>query len=569
VLDRLQPAERTAELDSLYRELYPTLLRFAEGLVGDRADAEEAVHEAFAAATGAGPLREPRPWLFRVTRNAAVTQLRRRRRTVHLESVAEPEAVAPTLEEGAELAEDMRVLRKGVDHLPEKQRTALMLRELGGLSYGEIESVLDVSEAAVKVLIFRARKNLQDFVFAARQPCDEAQMLLSARYDGELSRSETARARMHALSCRRCGTFSRRLRDHRVSIGALVPLIPWDHVHLGTLYAIEGGAKALAGKAAAGKAAAKGAGGIIGLKAAAAATTAAVVTLGAGGVAVWHPKLPDLPLHRPPIFSSAPARPKHAPVRQASALPGSSSGTASAAVDSGGSGDLFSAAVATQPRGGASTGVRDPLAPDAIGPSLPGVVAPLDGGSTPPPTDGGTPPPTDPGAPPPTDGGTPPPTDPGAPPPTDGGTPPPTDPGAPPPDDSPPPPPGDDQGGDPSDGSGDQGSGEDQGDQGGGSGDQGSGEDQGDQGGGSGDQGSGEDQGDGGSQGDGSGAPGDSPEDDPAPPPDTGGDGTGDTPDPSGGTADSGSATTDPGGTLTDAGATATDAGASAVTTAP
>ena len=79
-----------SQLDELYRELRPDLLRFAEGMLGSRHDAEEAVQEAFAVAArsfAGGPPADPRPWLFRVTRNAAIDQIRRRRMVVSLDGL--------------------------------------------------------------------------------------------------------------------------------------------------------------------------------------------------------------------------------------------------------------------------------------------------------------------------------------------------------------------------------------------------------------------------------------------------------------------------------------------------
>ncbi|MGZ4481573.1 MAG: sigma factor, partial [Gaiellales bacterium] len=63
-----------AQLDAAYRDLAARLVRYAEGMLGSRSEAEEAVHDAFAAAAAAAP-RDLRPWLFRATRNAAVDQL--------------------------------------------------------------------------------------------------------------------------------------------------------------------------------------------------------------------------------------------------------------------------------------------------------------------------------------------------------------------------------------------------------------------------------------------------------------------------------------------------------------
>ena len=119
-MDPFDPA-----IDELYRELAPALLRYAEGILGSRSDAEEAVQDAFLAASRAGRLEEPRPWLFRVTRNAAIDQLRRRRHLTVLESGDgdEPASSASDPHRRAELSAELLVLRRGLDRLGEQQRS--------------------------------------------------------------------------------------------------------------------------------------------------------------------------------------------------------------------------------------------------------------------------------------------------------------------------------------------------------------------------------------------------------------------------------------------------------------
>lgn len=272
-LDPLDPP-----IGELYRELFPGLLRYAEGILGSGGDAEEAVQEAFLAATRAGRLDEPKGWLFRVTRNAAIDQLRRRRHLSLLgpDGSEQLESGAPGPHEQAELAADLRTLRLGLDRLPEQQRSALVLRELSGLGYREIAAVVDVSEANVKVLIFRARQSLQAFGQAARLPCDAAQLALSARADGEAGRAEAARAHLHAVSCSHCREFAGAVRGQRANLGMLVPLAPMGHS------VASAAAHAVVGAKAGG-----GLGGLFGLKSLAAAT-AAVVVVSTGAVVAEH-----------------------------------------------------------------------------------------------------------------------------------------------------------------------------------------------------------------------------------------------------------------------------------------
>jgi RNA polymerase sigma-70 factor (ECF subfamily) len=61
-----------------------------------------------------------------------------------------------------------RAVREGLDLLPEDYRTILLLREIEGLSYEEISTVLSLETGTVKSRIFRARKKLCELLLANR-----------------------------------------------------------------------------------------------------------------------------------------------------------------------------------------------------------------------------------------------------------------------------------------------------------------------------------------------------------------------------------------------------------------
>ena len=126
----------------------------------------------------------------------------------------------------------------------------------------------------MKVLIFRARRSLQEFALATRLSCDAAQLALSARADGEAGRAEAARARLHTASCLRCREFTAAVRGQRIGLGMLVPI------------ATHYGAAAAAVHAVVGAKAGGGLGGLFGLKAA--ATAAAVVVVSTSAVVAVH-----------------------------------------------------------------------------------------------------------------------------------------------------------------------------------------------------------------------------------------------------------------------------------------
>ena len=209
-----------------------------------------------------------------------------------IEDVAETQPSEDvSLQHAAELSVDLEVLRIGLDRLGEQQRSALVLRELSGLAYTDIAEVLGVSESNVKVLIFRARKSLQALADAADLDCDDAQLALSARHDGECGRGEGARARLHAATCRSCRRFERAISTQATGLAALFPLAAVGLKTGGTL------------------------GGLFGAKAAAVAA-ATVALVGGGGAAVYEavhaqhgaPPHPATPQH------SAPAAPSIAPI---------------------------------------------------------------------------------------------------------------------------------------------------------------------------------------------------------------------------------------------------------------
>ena len=285
-----------ATIDSAYRELHAPLLRYAEGMLGSRADAEEAVHDAFIAALRQDRLDDPRPWLFRVTHNAAISIIRRRRGLVGIDAAGESPAADPTPYAQAELGEQLELLRHGLDKLPDRSRSALVLRELAGLSYAEIGGVLDVSEANVKVLIFRARRSLHELWDAVSADCDGVQLALSAAADGEQGRVSAARARLHATHCRPCGAFAASVGEQRAGLLALVPMaagVPGSHMAAAVAAHTVSGGKA---------------GGLWGAKTLI-ALVAAGATVTAGGAALESTGLVGHPHHPAPLHVRTPTPP--------------------------------------------------------------------------------------------------------------------------------------------------------------------------------------------------------------------------------------------------------------------
>jgi RNA polymerase sigma factor (sigma-70 family) len=145
----------------LYARYRAPVLAVCMGVLGTTHDAEDALQETFASLAVVlreSPPRELRPWLTRVARNASIDVVRRRRRrALTLDGDVPDVPDRPAGAGAAELAEVLVTIRE----LPEGQRTALLMRELGGHSYAEIAALLETDRSAVRGLIARARLGLR------------------------------------------------------------------------------------------------------------------------------------------------------------------------------------------------------------------------------------------------------------------------------------------------------------------------------------------------------------------------------------------------------------------------
>ena len=148
----------------LVRRYQTPILRLCVGMLGDRHAAEDAAQDAFFSAwRSLGRFRgdaQFSTWLYRIATNQCLRDMRRRpARTAELPAdlpAAEGEAPHNRLE----AAEAGAAVSAAVARLSPEQRVALLLRELGGLSYDQIAEVLGVSMPAVKSRIYHARVEL-------------------------------------------------------------------------------------------------------------------------------------------------------------------------------------------------------------------------------------------------------------------------------------------------------------------------------------------------------------------------------------------------------------------------
>lgn len=140
---------------------------FAARLLGDRAEAEDVAQEAMLRMWRvAGDWRageaQLSSWLYRVTVNLCTDRQRKaqRRRTEALEEGAEPADPSQGVVEGLLQRERADALQAALADLPERQRQAVVLRHIEGLSNPEIAAILEVGVEAVESLTARGKRAL-------------------------------------------------------------------------------------------------------------------------------------------------------------------------------------------------------------------------------------------------------------------------------------------------------------------------------------------------------------------------------------------------------------------------
>ena len=148
----------------LTQRLTPVALRVAQRMLADVAEADDVAQEAMLRLWRMAPGWQPgqakvTTWLYRVVANLCTDRLRRRR-TVPLDAAPEPEDGQPGVAARMIAADRARALEQALAALPERQRQAVILRHLEGLSNPEIAEVMNVGVEAVESLVARGKRGL-------------------------------------------------------------------------------------------------------------------------------------------------------------------------------------------------------------------------------------------------------------------------------------------------------------------------------------------------------------------------------------------------------------------------
>lgn len=158
---------------ALVLRLTPVALRVAQRMLGDAAEAEDVAQEAMlrlwrVARDWRQGEAKVSTWLYRVTANLATDRLRRRR-GVALDEVAEPEDGRPAAIEAMIETDRAAALQGALASLPGRQRQAVVLRHLEGLSNPQIAEIMEIGVEAVESLTARGKKALAALLAARRE----------------------------------------------------------------------------------------------------------------------------------------------------------------------------------------------------------------------------------------------------------------------------------------------------------------------------------------------------------------------------------------------------------------
>jgi|GEM_PF-415319 len=230
--------------ESYERRIFNYLLR----LLGDRHEAEDATQEAFIKVMAKLPELdhdhlEFGAYLYTAARNAGYDVIARRKRLEPTGAVPE-QAEAPFRGELSDLETDPEraalsssqeaAVQTASERLPERQREVLALRELDGMSYDEIASVMDMKSNAVAQLISRARIALRKEMRAgaaasvsfASADCERAHGELACRQDGQAKGFDSQWLDSHLALCDNCQVASEEMAEAGVSYRAWAPVLP-------------------------------------------------------------------------------------------------------------------------------------------------------------------------------------------------------------------------------------------------------------------------------------------------------------------------------------------------------
>jgi RNA polymerase sigma factor (sigma-70 family) len=150
------------EYNRSVEEFADSVYRFIRGNLKDNERANDIVQDSYERLwLHVSELEYPvvKSWLFSTAYRIMIDIIRREKRITNLEIMPEKEAI-----EDSQYNDLNEILNKALDLLPENQKTSVMLRDYEGYSYKEIGDITGLTEAQVKINIYRGRVALKNYI---------------------------------------------------------------------------------------------------------------------------------------------------------------------------------------------------------------------------------------------------------------------------------------------------------------------------------------------------------------------------------------------------------------------
>lgn len=169
-----------AKLAVLFERHHRALFRYFVSMNRDRDLSEDLVQDVFFRMlryrVSYDPEKPFTAWMYQIARNASLDQAKKnpargcRGQVVGIEEFTgqqpEPASPAPGPEERAARGQNLALLRRALDRLPEDKREILVLSRFQGMKYEDIAAVLGCEPGAIKVRVYRAMRALERIYFA-------------------------------------------------------------------------------------------------------------------------------------------------------------------------------------------------------------------------------------------------------------------------------------------------------------------------------------------------------------------------------------------------------------------
>jgi RNA polymerase sigma-70 factor (ECF subfamily) len=150
------------EYNRSVEEFADLVYRFIRGNLKDDQRANDIVQDSYERLWGhVAEIEYPvvKSWLFTTAYHIMIDIIRKEKRMTNLELIHEKEMIYES-----QYNDLNEILHKALDHLSEQQKTSVMLRDYEGYNYKEIGEIMGLSEAQVKINIYRGRVALKNFI---------------------------------------------------------------------------------------------------------------------------------------------------------------------------------------------------------------------------------------------------------------------------------------------------------------------------------------------------------------------------------------------------------------------